>query len=364
MIPKILVSYVHRPMCVGLFFKCAFRQAGADVRSVGPSLPQVYGHTFPESDYMAPDYEVAESRPVEITNIESYVALAQRPHDWAPDAIVWIDQYDEYVPVGQPSVPWAHVAVENWNVQQAARAGARSGAVEYYMISHDSNGTETPPVVPNGATFLPFGFDPFIHPIERPLTAPRSKVVCQIGSAYDPRPQVWDSCRAWLDQEPPLGAEPYRHGLMTSARTAFGRAPSYRAFARVYNDSYLALSCSNVDFIPMRVPEAMGMGCVLVSDDVPSIRKVFGPPWATCVNGSIEAVNPRGTWLSYDRSPNSLKAIVEGVARGIERDEAANLLELRERALAQVYAEHTYCHRARQILADLGLGEARAYRMT
>lgn len=357
-IPRVLLSYVHRPMCVGLFFRAAFRQAGVDVRSIGPDCPEVYNTHFVDGDYAPPDWPVLDSSPRQVAGIEA----AAQQDGWVPDAVVWVDQYDPYIAIGRPTCPWAHIAVENWNEEQARRAHGREGAHEYYMIHHDTFGTVVPPALPDGATFLPFGFDPFIHPLERPLETPRGLLVCQIGTAYEPRPTVWDHCRQWVDGVGPLGKSTYDTGLAVSTRTAFGRTPSYRTFAKVYNDALLALSCSNVDFLPMRAPEAMGMGCLLVSDDVPTLRAVYGPPWVQCVHGTIDTVNPRGTWLAYDRSMESLHEVLDWAQWSLDHDAGTPIVAARTRAVAQAYSGHTYAHRARQILNDLGLGNARAYR--
>jgi hypothetical protein len=211
----------------------------------------------------------------------------------------------------------------------------------YYMIHH-THGMSPDQILPLGpfTRWLPFGFDPFIHPLLPEVV--RDKVVIQIGSAYPPRPAVWNHLRAVLDGAPPVADAEYLERLYETPSTLFGREPSYRGLAIAHNRARVALSASNCDFSPMRTCEAYGMGCVLVSDDVPAIRAVLGPP-----------LSEGGFWVAHD---GTLGGTAQATALA-----AGHYETLSTRGIAHVYRHHTYMHRAKQILADAGLqGATRA----
>ena len=330
-LPKVLVCFHVRPMCAGLFFREAFRQAGCEVRVAGPATPRVYGrpdgtdHEFPPEDFVAPDYPVA-NQPVDASLI---VGIA-RAHEWEPDLVVMIDQYDPFYLRNGCDLPLTYVCVENWGALYAVRFAESRADYWYYMIAHSQ---EIPFPRPD-FEFLPFGFDPHIHKYLPDVQ--RDKWACQIGTAYEPRPAVWNHLRAALDGAPPWSQPQYLTDLAESSRTLFGRTPSYRGMAEAYNRSLVALSSSNCDFSPMRTCEAYAMGCLLASDDVPAIRAVLGPP-----------VSEGGFWLSHDRTAaGHERAVREGVEA---------YAELIDRGIAHVYKHHTYRARAERILARAGL---------
>lgn len=331
MIPRVLITYVARPMCVGLMYRHAFRQAGCRVVMAGPSKSEVYGIEDWGDDYEPPDMEIPVEHPLAV----SQVVDRAREQFGAIDAVVMVDQYDMFYLIGQTDVPWAYLAVENWNAEQAERASRRVGAVEFHMIAH----SQMPDVpLPTGSEFLPFGFDPFIHACGH--AGARPYWTAWIGTHYEPRPTHWNYMRLAFDQAAPV--PDYSRTLAVSEHTAFGRAPSYAGMSVAYQMSATALSASNCDFFPMRAAEALGYGCILVSDDQPVIRAVLGVPWPE---------NPLGVWTTHDGGPTSM---VEAVRRVVELP-GPELRCMQERAIAFGYAGHTYYHRAKRILARLGL---------
>lgn len=330
MIPKVLLTYFVRPMSVGVMFRFAARQAGCEVMVAGPGENQVYGIENWTDDYIPPDIEL----PIEPVDINDILARA-RARGFNPDLILSIEQYDFFWPVGQaPSdVPWVVVAIEDFNPEQRARYEQRRGAVEYHMIAH-----AFPELVPPESEWMAFGFDFFLHacgPVGK-----RDKLVCQIGSAYDPRPQNWDFLRAAIDNAAPVPDELYRAEVAESPMTLFGRAPTYAQMRDVYQRSWFALSSSNCSFLPMRVPEALGFGNILVSDDVGPVRAVMGAPWPE---------NPEGCWVAHDRTSEGMYSAIKSVV------EAGVMREMQARAIVRGYAGHSYYHRMKQILARVGL---------
>lgn len=334
---KILVTYQHRPMCVGLFYRRALEQLGHEVVSAGPGENQVYGHSGWE-EYMAPTVELP-NEPIEVSDVIDRVRAAH--HGWTPDALIEIDQYDFLYLTGQSRVPWAHVAVENFNHEQWQRAQLRQGAAEYYMIQHDSNGQCPPPPLPIGAEWMVFGADQEIHPLLTPIES-REKWICQIGTHYEPRPTIWNYLRDALDGAPPMPNESYGRNLHESPRTSFGKIFSYDGMAKAYNSAICALSFSHVDFIPMRASEAFAMGCVFVSDDVPSLRAAFGAPWPE---------NPDGIWITHDRTAQGMADVIRRMAT--ENRQFA--IEIAQRAYNCVTEKHLYRHEAARILTRLGV---------
>jgi len=359
-IPVVYVAYAHRPMCVGLFFNMAFRQIGCSVVSVGPFEGETcYNLPFEPGDTIRPTVDLPEYRHnpqghVEKPyDIERFIDAVHGAGYKSPDLVVMIDQYDPFHLVGSTgSTKFAYVSVENWGPVYAQRAAMREGADEYYMIYHtldaETAGIPMAPL-PDGAEWLPFGADPFVHAC---LGKQRLKAVCQIGSQYQPRPAVWDTLRATLDGAAAVGEMGYARGLHESKLTVFGHVGSYREMRDAYNSSVCALSSSNVDFVPMRVPEAFAFGCVLLSDDQPSIRQAFGAPYPE---------NPEGIWVARSSEWNSRQrvAVPQGylaeMIRDLCRSETSPVAGIRQRALAEVAEKHWYAHRARRILERAGL---------
>lgn len=331
MIPKVLLTYFVRPMSVGVMFRFAARQAGCEVMVAGPGENQVYGIENWADDYIPPDIEL----PIEPVDINETLAAA-RARGFNPDLICSIDQYDFYYPVGNapPDVPWVVIAVEDFNPQQRERYEQRSGAIERHMIAH-----AFPQLVPPDSEWMAFGFDFFLHACGP--VGERDKLVCQVGSPYEPRPDNWNYLRFMLDNAPAMHDEFYRHGLAESARTVFGRTPTYAQMRDAYQRSWFALSSSNCEFLPMRVPEALGFGNILVSDNVAPVRAVMGDPWPE---------NAEGCWVAHDRTSGGMLRAIQSVLAVDGLKEA-----MQQRAIVRGYSGHSYYHRMKQILARVGI---------
>lgn len=338
MIPKVLVCYYHRPMCVGLFAAQAMRQAGCQVKTYGPAENQVYGIEGWE-DYVPPDFEIprveGSPNPINVQLVAEHV----RAQGFNPDLILMVDQYDFTFLVGESdgSYKFAFWAIENFNAEQAQRASMRRADANFHSITHHHGGQNPDP--PEGSEWLPFGFDPFVHPF---LGRPRDRAVCQIGSPYEPRPTVWNAIRAAIGKSGPIPEGGYARQAHDDGATIFGRAPDYRSMAEIYNRSIVTISASNCDFSPMRTFEALAMGCIFVSDDVPAIRALLGPPRTH--------LNP-GLWVAHDASVNGIVASVEEALAIPEHEREAMVIQ----GLAHSYSAHSYAHRARRILERVGL---------
>lgn len=333
MIPNVLVCFHSRPMSAGLMFREAFKQAGCNVKVAGPGTPSVYGkgdgsgidHTFDENDYVPPDFEF----PNEACNADEVVAKAEA-YGFSPNLVVFIDQYDPFCLTGTSGVPTAVVCVENWGELYAQRYAQLEAEHWFYMIAH----SQTIPFPRDDFEWMAFGFDPHIHKYLPNVT--RDKWAVQIGSAYEPRPQVWNHLRQAFDGAPPVSILDYHNILAESEHTIFGRIPSYEGMAFAHNRAKVALSSSNCDFSPMRTCEAYAMGCVLASDDQPAIRAVLGPPWGE-----------GGFWVKHDGTAEGTE---RAVRQGVEFYD-----EMIDRGIAHVYKYHTYRNRAERILARAGL---------
>lgn len=340
MIPKVLLCHHHRPMCAGMFYRWGMRQAGCEVLTAGPSTPRVYGksdgneHTFDDDDFEPPAI-LLPNEPIDVNG----VIRSARVIGFDPDLVLMADQYDHFYLTGKVEghkAKFAYLAVENWNDLQLQRYQQRKADAEYYCISHTQNGV-TP--LPPESEWVVFGADPSVHPN---FGWNRTAYVCQIGSPYEPRPRVWNELRMRFDMAGPVSDDGYRDGLHETAHTIFGRTPSYRGHAEAYNRAVCALSCSNVDFIPMRATEAMAMGCVFLSDDVPSIRAAYGAPYPE---------SPTGYWVKHERTPQSHGDAVEYVIRMPVAEREA----LVARAMAATYSKFSYAHTCRRILERVGL---------
>lgn len=334
---KVLVDFFHRPMSVGIFLRRAMRQLGHEVKSIGPGENEVYGHANWE-DYEPPDFEIADKQnPLDVNEV---ITIAQRG-GFVPDVIVCCDQYDFHHLIGSPTngTPFIYWCIENFDPMQRSRFDIRKADAEFHCIAHSH-----PHLLPTverdkiESEWVVFGADPDLHPY---LSLERTKWVCQIGSTYEPRPTVWNELRARFDFAQPLGQQNYATGLHETEHTIFGKVFNYAGMADAYNRSLCAVSCSNVDFVPMRIAEAFSMGCVLLSDDVSTMRKAFGDPYPE---------NPDGLWVAYDRSTKDLGDKIEWIRDAKDEREA-----LVKRALDTVRSKHMYSHIAHRMLEKVGL---------
>lgn len=333
MIPNVLVCFHSRPMSAGLFHREGFRQAGCNVKVAGPGTPSVYGkgdgsgidHTFDANDYVPPDFELP-NEPIDAGELEQRVTDA----GFKPDLIFICDQYDPFHLTGKAKAPFAYLCVENWGQVYAERYTQAQAAFWFYQIAH----SQEIPFPRDDFEWMPFGFDPHIH--KYLPNVPRDKWAIQVGSAYEPRPQVWNHLRQVFDGAPSVSTLDYHNILAESEHTLFGRIPSYEGMAIAHNRAKVALSSSNCDFSPMRTCEAYGMGALLVSDDVPAIRAVLGPP-----------ESEGGFWVAHDRT---LEGTERAVRRGVEIYD-----DVIDRGIAHVYRYHTYRNRAERILERAGL---------
>ncbi len=331
MTKKILVAYHHRPMSVGIMYRRAFRQLGCEVKTIGPDENEVYGHRD-WADYEAPDFPTPNNQ--QPMDVNEALAIA-KASDFTPDVVVAIDQYDHAYLIGSPvdGTKFVYLAVENFDPMQRSRYDIRKADAEFHCIAHSH-----PHLLPPESEWVIFGADPDLHPY---LSLERTKWVCQIGSPYDPRPGVWNELRQRFDHAETLGQQNYATGLHETEHTIFGKVFNYAGMAEAYNRSLTAVSCSNCDFIPMRANEAFSMGCVLLSDDVPTMRKAFGDPYPE---------NLDGIWVAYDRSNQDLGDKIEWL-----RDNPTEREALAQRALKTVRAQHMYSHTARRMLEKVGL---------
>jgi spore maturation protein CgeB len=282
--------------------------------------------------YEAPDFITPNNQ--QPMDVNEALAIASTG-GFNPDAIVMICQYDFFYLVGSPTdgTPFVWLAVENFDPMQRSRYDVRKADAEFHCIAHSH-----PHLLPPESEWVVFGADPDLHPY---LSLERTKWVCQIGSTYDPRPGVWNELRARFDFAGPLGAQNYATGLHETEHTIFGKVFNYAGMADAYNRSLCAISCSNVNFIPMRASEAFSMGCVLMSDDVLDMRKAFGDPYPE---------NAEGIWVAYDRSTKDLGDKIEWIRDAKDEREA-----LVQRALDTVRAKHMYSHIAHRMLEKVGL---------
>lgn len=351
-IPTILLVFHHRPMASGIFMRHAFRQAGCRVVTIGPQSTEVYGIDGWE-DYEPPTITsplIKEDEPMSCMEI---LALAANV-GVRPDLLVMFDQYDKFYLYGESPIPLIWLAGENWNLEHRARADRRKADAEYYWIRHEQDAPSPPLAVAKDgkeAEWLWFGADPFVHP--RLPHIPRDKFIVQIGTHYEPRPTIWNQIRELLDGAPSVSTETYSKSVQESALTLFGRAPSYREMAEVYNRGRFAISCSTSDFVPMRICEAFAMGSVLLSDDVPSMRAAFGAPFPE---------NPEGIWVKHDRTAQGVVEAARAAAGttyyhdvlGKPVGETAET-GIRRRATEFVYSQGLYYHHAVRICRRVGI---------
>lgn len=348
-VPRVLVCYLHRPTCVGLNVANGFRLAGALVRTAGPFSPHAWGHVSAEADIVRPTYtledrEYAIKELVELTEADGFRV----------DVIVAVDANDDFHVSGAPwqgEPKFVHIASENWDDRALSRYQARLADLEFWCIRHWQDGkiegavtvvrprTEPQPALPERVQHFVWAADIVQRPF---LPLRRDKWVSQIGVPYDPRPTVWNHLRAAFDGAPGLTSDQYNIAgePFETEHTIFGVARTNATMANVYARSEIVLSSSNQDFVPNRVADAFATGAVLLSDDTPSLREDFGPPWPESAGG---------IWVAHDKTPEMIEATV----RRLIGEDRMHMEGVRLRAFAAAHSQHTFTHRARDIMTQL-----------
>lgn len=354
---RVLMCYLHRPVCPAMQIKSGFRQIGCIVRSAGPQSPHLWGRACGGWEYDPPDYEL----PDEVLPLSAVVRLVNKDN-FPPELVVMVDQADDFYLVGScPEVRFVYIASENWDHRQVERYGQRRADVNYSCVAHwdrtitdDGRIVVEPivdqprPLMPLDVKHLQWGYDPSSRPF---LNLPRDKWVGQIGIPYEPRWRHWNTIREHFDRAAPLSLQEWVTQLtyVETSHTIFGYARSHQHMAMTMNRLLCVLSSSNVDYVPNRVPDAFATGAILLSDDVPSLRAAYGPPYPE---------HQMGIWLKHDRTAEDQIRQVEWLLAN-----EGEWRQLQSRALWTLATGHTWGHRAFMILGELGLVDRAMFRL-
>lgn len=296
---KILLIYEHHPRVLGHFVKQAFKQLGHEVVSVGavnPNEPLGCHGRMPDLrlDWCA-------------LNAVDASQLRVNPSDF--DLRILID-HGEMTTVWNLPHPWVHWSFEGpnlgWSNTQYKYAGILTQVGDVDNVS-----------------WLPGGFDAEEHD-PRPIPQWREYDLVQAGAVHASRGITWNYVTAnakdlncvfgqfWG----PLYAQIYRHGLATWVDTG-------------------------VDFIKLRVFEAMALGCVVISPRNYAMLSLFNEDEHFI--GYEPIIGPKG-------EPMPEPSFLIDTARRLRRDGDGGMAE---RAQRLVWTRDCWQHRAATILRDV-----------
>lgn len=236
------MSYKHYPMCGGHFFKWAFEELGHEVFSVG----EFSGDTVPwEGNPRFPKY-------VFPPDLETPKGLAYYPlkevikmMPWKPDLIFQVDA-GFYLPGRLDDVPNAMFATDPHFLDYTAQYNL----VDFFFNPQPSTFAKYPKSI-----FLPWAYDPNIH--KNLHFQKREYDIGFIGLLYDKR-------RIALEK------------LSEKYKVSFRNAGViYDECTQQYNNFVMAFNWSSNDDIPMRIFEGMAYGCVVLTNKITGLEKLF-----------------------------------------------------------------------------------------
>ena len=302
---KVLVFSTWHRKTLNIYYVRALKRLGHEVVTAGPwDNEQRFGTYGREPDIRLP----AGPGPY-----YDYKSIAPRL-PWTPD-LVWLLEGGEDLRIYGVPCDFVHQSVEG------SHMGWSEGITPHRYVNFTCNGFAPPAV-----KWLPYGFDEEEAGAVNVPMALREYDCAQVGSARESRVAVWDHLRRATDVNCWFSGDlwgPAHFALYRNARSTF---------------------CNQtLDFMCPRVFDAIGMGCLLISDRTPSILSLF---------------NDGEHFLGYDRifgrdgegipHPDWLLDVVRRCRR--EPQWAAKIADAGRRL---AWEQHTYTHRVREVLDDL-----------
>jgi len=243
---KILMAYIHYPVCSGRYMKAAFKRAGHDVKSVGYStLNNIWG------------MKVSARH-----NHYSDGALDTVFPNWVPDVVVVMESAWAYHHPSYQGVPHVVYGVDN-HVRDY-----RQARIDHYFLAHDS--TSIMDVSADDVTVLPCGYDPEAFKASPFDFEERKFDVALVGVMYPERVQMVEMMRD--------------AGLSVAAYTGL----LYDEYAGVYRQARYALNISAAGDLNQRIFETAALGCVVLTHPIDDLETVDYPDGAIQFFGSAD----------------------------------------------------------------------------
>jgi len=297
---NILMSFLYSPPTTACYYAKAFRALGHDVRTCGPSRDlsgyredQRYRLTGP---HMRLPYE----------------------DGWEPDLLVYIEAGDSWWP-GPPTpsdIPSVAYFIDSHS--RLKEHLARAPYFDHVFYAHKQFADAFGP----NAHWLPVACDPDVHTPTYWPDEPEYDVAF-VGNVY-PGVALY---------------EPRREALQMLAgryKCQFVSDVYFEDMANVYANARIVFNRSAHGDLNMRVFEAMCSGRPLLTDAIPD-------------SGILDMFEPYGHLMFYD-DIDDLRFAAATLING-----PSTARRIGEAGRAAVLAEHTYIHRAQQMLAAVGL---------
>jgi len=227
---RILLAYIHYPICSGRYVKDALMRLGHDVKSCGYSTrDQIWGMKVSGRWSHHPDAPLAEAIP-----------------SWKPDLIIILEsQWSFHHPYYADS-PHVIYGMDN-HVRDYTQAG-----IEHYFLAH--NEPSIMDMTQDNTTWLPCGYDPVAFTPSPIPIAERTFDVSLIGMMYEERVEIAER----------LIAEGFKTRFLTGLL--------YDEYAAVYHQTRIALNVSIKGDLNQRIFEGAALGCVVLSNPCADLK--------------------------------------------------------------------------------------------
>jgi len=292
---NILMAFRYSPHTTAAYYAKAFRTLGYDVRTWGPTVD------------LTPWREDQRYRLTGPHHPQPY------GDGWQPDLYVYIEAGAGWWPQG---LPWQTPTIAYFidSHSRLTEHIARAPRFDHVFYAHKQFADAFGP----GAHWLPVACDPDVHTPTHVPNGPEYDVAF-VGNVYGNDP-IYAERRRLLN----LLRQRYKCNFVSGAY--------FEDMANVYANARVVFNRSAHGDLNMRVFEAMCSGRPLVTDYVASIENLFDSTHL----------------VTYHKE----RALLEAIDALLDFPEIAK--RVGERGRAEVVANHTYVHRAQQMLAEVG----------
>ena len=240
---KVVISYLAFPLTMANYFIRAFqRREDVELFTTGPFhgdfIPWNYGMHLPHKYVYTPDYCLPANSPN-----HSLPAQVIEPHlPWTPDLWIQIDSNFHFA-----TRPHANVVALVQPDPHVLDYSVPRGYSDYSFCMQSN-------YMKLGDIYLPYAFDPTLH---YPQDLPKENDGCLIGLHYENRNLLVYRLR--------------QRGF----KIHYSIGEIYDEYARIYNQSKVALSWSTLQDLPCRVWEGMALGLPVLTNRVPDLNNFF-----------------------------------------------------------------------------------------
>lgn len=325
---KILFLSTWYPSNIIRWLSTGFEQAGCEVKRCGKVIRNHYGIFWPEEDCPGILFEVSLNEPLNLKKVLDESAK----NGFEPDILIVNDDWIN-IPLEETvgDIPLCLIQHEGWNagLQRIEKFKPDVAYTGQPLGVFDEPRKEIYP----GFKYLPGACSTIAHPFlqrERFMSDMKRDLDFVFFGAlsYDNRQDI---CRY----------------LNSRFIIKYGQV-ACEEYRKLHNRSLTTMECSGgQQYIKWRIFEAMSMGCVVISDRFDLLDTVFesGEHYLPC-DWKLQADGRR--YLDSKHLRQQIEFL---------KNNPDEYRRVQENAFRLVREKHTYLHRAKMILADLGFGE-------